>query len=108
MTEILEMTVTFSLPDWVGDYDYYKRVYDEKDCYSHETLENEVADHLWKEMDWDEASMHPMGRWVKFKLDVGEGDVINVGQVVQLNHQLCEILEGHFESGRRKPHGNVY
>lgn len=112
-TEILEMTVTFSLPDWVFKYDYSKRTYFDRTHQwagqvKSDTTENEVADVLWEQMSWDEIGLHPMGPHVKFKLDLEDGTTINVGQVVQLNHQLHEILEGYFKSGKRKPHGNVY
>lgn len=113
MTEILEMTVTFSLPDWVLKYNYTRRIrYDESHQWrgqvKEDRPENEVSDLIFEKMKFDEICLHPMNQWVKFELDVEEGTTINVGQVVALNHQLCEILEGHFESGRRKPHGNVY
>lgn len=106
MTEILEISVIFSLPEWVGKYDYYQRHYDENGHYQYETVENEVADYLYEEMGWDEASMHPMGRWVKFK--VTHEVNYTMKEVLETQHSLHEILEGHFRAGKRKPHGNVY
>jgi hypothetical protein len=108
------MTVTFSLPDWVLKYDYSKRTYFDK---SHQwagqvksdTIENEVADYLWQlKHSWSEIGLHPMGPFVKYKLDVGEDDTIPVVQIVKLRMQLENALEGHFKSGKRKPHGDVY
>ena len=114
MVEILGMTVTFSLPDWVGKYDYTRRIrYGQHHCWKgqvkEDKLENEVMDVIDEEkMPVDEVCLHPMGRWIKFHIDIGEGYTINVGHIVALNHTLHEILEGHFKSGRRKPHGSIY
>lgn len=113
MIEILEMTVTFSLPDWIFKYDYNKRTYfDESHQWAgqikSDTTENEVADYLWKEMEWDEIGLHAMGPSIKFRLKHAEASTIPVGETVMLKAQLQSILRGHFRSGKREPHGNVY
>jgi len=111
MTKILEMTITFSLPDWVGRYDYTRRTYYDnshqwKGQVKDDLLANEVCDILFKEMDYNEICLHPQGRWVKFEIDPKTNSV--VAEAARLQYNLQEVLEGHFKSGRRKPHGNVY
>jgi hypothetical protein len=107
LTEILSIDVTFGLPDWVEKYDYDKKHYDSDNSYSHDTMENEVFDYLWEKMHWEEASLHYMAYWVKFILEYDTVDEI-LPAIAKLQQELIEILEGHFRSGKRKPHGNVY
>lgn len=112
MTEVLSIEVTFSLPDWIHKYDYIKWIrYDgshrwagqvkEKRC------ENEVSDYLWEQTpQWEELCNHFMGPWIKYSIEPESDDILT--EIMKLQHNLHEALEGHFKSGNRKPHGNIY
>jgi hypothetical protein len=108
MPEVLSIEVTFSLPDWIEEFDYDKiHVYQSgswKGQYEKTTIENKVSDVLWEKMHWEEICLHPMGKWIKFILQ--ETDMFNsIGkEILQLQQEVDAIL-AKFEKKRKKSNG---
>lgn len=95
--------VTFYLPEWVGDLDYWKAHYYQGNHrwagqVERETLENPVFDHLWEDLKWEECQLCVISPWVKFIIE--EEDLEKIPQAIRRLHCMVnDIVMLHMPKG---------